>query len=241
MTETLHIFLGVDHRQPVSVSVLIHSLMAKSSKPLAIHPLTLPTLPITRAGLTPFTFSRFLVPYLMGYKGMALFMDADICVKDDIAKLFEECDHDQADRALWCVKAHTGQFEFERPAVMMFNCGHRENAKLTPEYIESAKKLHFFDWLGGGDSELIGDMDPMWNFLEHYQEPPMPKSRVKAVHYTQGVPFWPETKKGPYSELWWQYQRVATSALPWATLMGTSVHAKPVMERLQETKNEDNQ
>lgn len=237
MTDTLHIFIGVDHRQPVSLSVLFHSLIAKSSRPLAIRPLTLPTLPITRAGLTPFTFSRFLVPYLMGYGGKALFMDADICVKDDIAKLFEEC---QGDYALWCAKSHTGKFEFERPAVMMFNCGHPENAKLTPEYIESAKKMHYFDWLGGSDSPLIGDMDPMWNFLEHYQEPPLPASKVRAVHYTQGVPFWPETKKGPYSELWWQYQRVATSALPWSTLMGTSVHAEPVLTRLKEDSNEDN-
>ena len=35
-----------------------------------------------------FSFSRFLVPYLCGYDGWGLFLDADMILTDDIAKLF---------------------------------------------------------------------------------------------------------------------------------------------------------
>lgn len=60
--QPLRIFIGYDHRQAVAYNVLQFSLYRRSSRPLAISPLVLPTLPMKRQGLTPFTFSRFLVP-----------------------------------------------------------------------------------------------------------------------------------------------------------------------------------
>ena len=49
--QPLRIFIGFDHRQPVAYNVLQHSLFRRSSKPLSISPLVLPTLPMTRQGL----------------------------------------------------------------------------------------------------------------------------------------------------------------------------------------------
>ena len=88
----LHIFIGVDRRQWLAYTVLQHSLQSRSSKPLAITPLVLPQLPITRQGLTDFTFSRYLVPWLCDYKGVALFVDADFLCLTDINELFLEFD-----------------------------------------------------------------------------------------------------------------------------------------------------
>src|SRR5438093_1307262 len=88
----LRIFIGYDHRQAIAYNVLQFSLHRRSSKPLSITPLVLPTLPMTRQGLTPFTFSRFLVPWLCDFRGWALFLDIDFLAQGDVAGLFALAD-----------------------------------------------------------------------------------------------------------------------------------------------------
>src|ERR1700741_4365040 len=88
----LLIFIGYDHRQAVPYNGLQFSLYRRSSRPRSISPLVLPTLPMKRQGLTPFTFSRFLVPWLCDYQGWALFLDIDFLALADIAELFALAD-----------------------------------------------------------------------------------------------------------------------------------------------------
>ena len=40
---------------------------------------------------TQFSFSRFLLPALNMYEGLALYMDSDMYVRADISELFEMC------------------------------------------------------------------------------------------------------------------------------------------------------
>ena len=54
--------------------------------------LQLNQLPITRRGLTEFTYSRFLVPYLSGYDGYSLFLDADMLVLADVYQILDVVD-----------------------------------------------------------------------------------------------------------------------------------------------------
>jgi len=77
------VFVGVDPRQPLGYNVLQWSIHRHAKKRVSVEPLMLPKLPITRRGLTEFTYSRYLVPYLCGYEGSAVFMDADIVVTGD--------------------------------------------------------------------------------------------------------------------------------------------------------------
>jgi len=51
---------------------------------------------------TDFTFTRFLVPALNQYEGLALFMDADMFVRADIAGIFEV--YGDLDYPVQCVK-----------------------------------------------------------------------------------------------------------------------------------------
>ena len=74
----LRVFIGYDDRQPVAYNVLQFSIATRSSRPVTITPLIINQLPIKRTGLTPFTFSRFLVPWLCDYQGTALFLDIDM-------------------------------------------------------------------------------------------------------------------------------------------------------------------
>ena len=138
------VFIGYDHRQPISYQVLQHSIVTRSSKPVSITPLILPQLPLRRQGLTPFTFSRFLVPYLCDYQGWALFLDLDMLVRDDISELFALADDKFA------AMVSKNEHRFEWASAILFNCSHRANRILTPEYIETARKLHGIEWCASG-------------------------------------------------------------------------------------------
>ena len=52
----LKVFVGFDERQRVSFTTLATSIFETASRPVSITPLVLHTLPISRRGLTPFTF-----------------------------------------------------------------------------------------------------------------------------------------------------------------------------------------
>jgi hypothetical protein len=206
-------FVGYDERQPVSFNVLQQSIIAQASEPVAITPLRISQLPMKRTGLTPFTFSRFLVPYLCNYEGTALFLDVDIVLNGDICELMRFCDIECA------VQVSKNEHRFEWASAMLFNCGHEANKILTPEYIETAERLHTIEWC---KEELVGDLPREWNHLVGYDTP---RADAKLIHYTQGVPAYPETIECEYGELWHKWQRMTNYTKPWAELMGPSIHA----------------
>jgi hypothetical protein len=212
----LRIYIGYDHRQAVSYNVLQFSIFRRASKPVAITPLFLPTLPMTRTGLTPFTFSRFLVPWLSGFQGWAMFLDIDYLCRADIAELFALTD----DR--YAVMVSKNEKKFEWASMILFNCGHPANRILMPHYVEDPKQCrspHTIDWL---PSELVGDLPREWNHLVGYDAP---RSDAKLVHYTQGMPIFEETKGSEYAEEWKKEHAKANGTLGWQELMARSVHA----------------
>lgn len=216
--EPLRICIGFDHRQPIAFTVLQHSILTRASRPVSITPLVLSQMPIEKQGLTPFTYSRFLVPWLCGFKGVALFLDADMLVLADIAQLFDLFEERHA------VMVCKNKKRFEWASVMLFNCGHVENRILTPQFVEGAGGLHSIGW-----TDKVGELPLEWNHLVMYDEP----KPAKLVHYTGGLPIFPETRDLGYREEWEREAKAATSCESWMTLMGKSIHYKPVMEHLQ--------
>ncbi len=212
----IRVFIGYDAKLPVLYNVLQHSIQVRSSRPVSITPIMLSQLsgiynrerhPLAS---TEFSFSRFLTPYLSGYEGWSLFIDNDMLVLDDIAKLWELRD----DRyAVMCTKHDhqpneevkflgTVQTKYEKKnwsSVMLFN-----NAKckaLTPDYVNTATglELHQFKWLGNDD--LIGAIPLRWNHLVGYN-PPNPD--VSLVHYTLGGPYFDERRDCEYAAEWFR-------------------------------------
>ncbi len=220
MNNSLSVFIGYDPRQPVSFVTLVHSLIGYSSKPLAITPLVLGTLGLHRTGLTPFTFSRFLVPHLMGYDGWALFLDIDMMARADPAELFALAD----DR--YAVMVSKNPLRFEWTSMMLLNC--KKCSGLTPEHVENGSGLHKIAW---APEEEIGDIPGEWNHLVGYDEL---NPNAKLVHFTQGVPAYPETKDCEFGKEWRQMASSAFSSVSWGELMGNSVHAQAVYERLRQ-------
>ena len=215
----LKIFIGFDERQIPASSALTQSILNKSSKPVALTPLVLSSLPITRAGLTPFTYSRFLTPWLCQYEGWALFMDNDTLVMDDIAKLFDFAD----DRYAIMVNKMIEPFEWA--SIMLFNCAHPANKAMTPEFLEDPDQSgapHSFEWLGADKDDLIGAFPADWNHTVGYDKP---RDDAKIAHYTMGVPAHPEIDGCEYSEQWHEVFDQTLSLLDWEGMMGNSVHA----------------
>lgn len=214
----LKIFIGYDERQPVSFTTLAQSIIAQSTEAVSIIPLKLNTLPLKRFGLTPFTYSRFLVPYLCNYEGWALFLDVDIVLNGDVSELFKLADETKA------VQVSKNEHKFEWASVMLFNCAHLANKMLTSEYIEGADSLHTIAWC---KPEEIGDLPREWNHLVGYDAP----KEAKLIHYTQGIPAYIETIECEYADLWHHWHQYSNYTQPWEKLMGGSIHAVEVNGR----------
>jgi hypothetical protein len=208
------VFIGYDSKEVAAYHVLAHSIIEHSSVPVAITPLALSNLGAVftreRNSLqsTEFSFSRFLVPYLSGFQGWSVFMDCDMLMRSDIAKLWELRD----DRsAVMCVKhdytpkedtKFLGQVQtkYEKKnwsSVMLFN-----NARcraLTPDFVNTATglQLHQFKWLDG--DEAIGELPRGWNHLVGvYDYDP----EASLVHFTEGGPYFDEYRGVDYSDEW---------------------------------------
>ena len=163
---------------------------------------------------TEFAISRFFVPLLAG-SGWAVFMDCDVIVKESLCHLFNQLD----DRyAVYCVKHNykpsgslkmDGHEQYVYPrknwsSVMVFNCDHPSNKKLTLDVLNSwpGRKLHGFEWLR---DEEIGELHPSWNWL--VGEQPEPEGGAKIVHMTLGGPWInsPPFQNVPYAAEWRDY------------------------------------
>lgn len=211
----MKVFIGFDERQPLAYHVCRSSLERHAGAPLQIEPLRLKWLPIARRGLTDFTFSRYLCPFLCGYEGASLFMDADIIVRADVHELESLA---PADAPVSLVK---NKLRLEWPSVMLFR-----NAlcrALTPESVEQGKP-ESFDWAG-----RVGELPAQWFHCVGYDTP---DPRAKLIHFTQGIPCWPETEDCEHADTWREEYRHMNGTVSWSELMGRSVHAKYVLRRL---------
>lgn len=214
----IKVFIGYDPVESVAWHTMAHSILTKSSRPLAIVPLNLRNLetiykrPRDPKQSNEFSFSRFLVPYLCGYEGHALFFDCDMMLRTDIASVFDVL-LKQDEKAVYVVKhdyeprddikyLNTVQYKYPRKnwsSVVLWNCGHPANRKVTPEFVNSASAmdLHRFTWLQ--DSE-IGELDVRWNWLVgEYDQPPQD---VKNVHWTVGGPYFHEYRGADFADEW---------------------------------------
>ncbi len=207
----MKVFIGYDPRQPVAFQVCAQSVWEHASKPVEIIRLELSKLPIKRRGLTEFTYSRFLVPYLSGFReeSESLFLDSDILVRGDVYDLVYPA------RQMSYSQVHLvkGERRFEWPSVMLFEnmmCEH-----LTPEYVER-EKMFDFAW-----AEKIAELPKEWNHLVGYDAP---NPDAKIVHYTMGIPVWSETINCEFAKEWHDTFRRMNSTVSFEELMGRSVH-----------------
>lgn len=218
----IRVFIGYDRRQPVAYHVAAQSILNYCTQPVSITPLNIDTLPITREGLTPFTFTRFLVPWLCGFQGKALFMDSDFLCRADISPLFERLENNDL-----CFVPHEGARRFERASMMLFDC--EKFRYMTPDFVQTAKNLLTCEF-----SRSPGYLEKSWNHLVGYDTP---NPSAKLVHFTQGLPCYPQTANDEFAGEWMACATQCNSTSSWEELMGQSVHAPHVHQRAKEAAN----
>lgn len=216
------IFIGYDERERAATNVLIDSLYQHSSVPLSIIPLV--THQLENQGIfnrkrdpkqsTAFSFTRFLIPYLMNYEGWAIFMDCDMLCRRNIAELWDQRDENFS---LMCVKHEhvpkeqkkfLNEIQSSYPkknwsSLMLFNCNKCKS--LSIDYVNSASglDLHRFHWLEG--DHLIGDINGGWNYLVNVQDESLSRDSP-LIHWTLGGPWFKDqlTSGGALSAEWFK-------------------------------------
>ena len=213
MNKLNNLFIGFDQKESVAYHTFVQSIIDKSSIPLSITPLAENNLNMYDEnhidGTNKFTYSRFLVPFLMGFDGWAIFADGDMVCLDDIKNLLDLRDNKFALQVIkhdYKTKYKTkyfGQKNEDYPrknwsSLILWNCSHKKNKILTPEFIsdKDGSYLHRFKWLN--DVE-IGEIKKEWNWLAmEYPE----KKDLKLIHYTLGTPCFKEFKNTSLSKDW---------------------------------------
>lgn len=210
---TIPIFIGYDPREAIAFHVCANSIIRHASQPVSIIPLALNLFQDYTEkhtdGSNQFIYSRFLVPYLTGFKDWAIFIDGDMIVRDDIVNLWNlrEFNKDvmvvKHDYKTKMSEKYLGARNEDYPrknwsSVILWNCNAFPNRRLTPEFVEKSTgaELHRFTWI---QDERIGELPIEWNWLD--QEFGC-NENAKLVHYTLGTPCFNEFKDGPMSGEW---------------------------------------
>lgn len=142
---------------------------------------------------TDFSMTRFFVPYLNDFEGVALYIDSDFIMTRSVKEIFDSFDKTNA---IALVK-HNYVSKFDEKAngkvnlryprknwssLMMFNCGHPSNKILNLEYLNNTDStmLHSISWLPYPE---VGEFPQDYNFLVgEYEKIPL------GLHYTIGEP-----------------------------------------------------
>jgi hypothetical protein len=234
----IRVYVGWDPRDDQAFRVCRDSLLAHASIPVEVIPLKdweLRNKRIYWRGyvMTPqgqmfddrdgkpfstaFSFTRFAVPLLEEFRaGLAVFCDADMLWRRDIAELVAEVDS-KPGKALYCVQhEHNPEAGLKMDGVLQTNYA-RKNwsslmvyrpqlhaGKFTPYMLNQMPGawLHALLWLR---DEELGALSSKWNWLCEESEPLYDPA---LVHFTLGTP--DMLKRAlPYGDEWWSYAKVA--------------------------------
>ena len=215
----LTVFIGYDSREDIAYRVCRESILKHSSLPVRIIPIKQDELredgvylrPADPLSSTEFSFTRFLVPHLAGYKGWAVFVDCDFLFRHDIYTVMKYRD---PKKALFCVKHDykpteetkmDGAVQHQYPrknwsSFMLFNCEHPDTVHLRPRVVNTATGmyLHQKQWT---DNENIGELPISFNYLEGWHTKSDCVDPI-AVHFTRGGPWFDNWQDVEYADEW---------------------------------------
>lgn len=214
--DRIHVYIGYDPVEAGAFWTCASSVLENSSVPVDIIPLKRNQLPLNRPRhpkqSNEFAFTRWLVPYLQNYKGYGIFVDCDFVFLDDIANLWylrdpkyavQVCKHSPEVFKEGKKFLGTEQTVYDKKcwsSLMLFNCEHEACSRLSPRYIDSANglDLHQFKWC---NDDQIGELPLEWNWLVGLY--PEVQDGIKAVHYTEGGPYFLDYKDSDYRDEFW--------------------------------------
>jgi Glycosyl transferase family 8 len=198
----VRVFVGSQEAQMLAVKVLEFSIRQRTEAPVEVHPLHEFQVPfpmpqaVRNRPRTPFSFQRFYIPALKGYRGRALYLDSDMQVFGDIMELWT-LPFDDADLLAAREPGESGR----KPqfSVMLLNC--QELRWDLPNIIaaldrgELTYETLMYDMAVARNVRAA--IDPSWNSLERYVE-----GETGLLHYTD-MPTQPwVSADNPNGHLW---------------------------------------
>ena len=202
----VRVYVGSLQDQMLSVAVLDYSIRRHASMSVQLYPLWQAPLAIPtprdpeKRPRTPFSFQRFLIPELAGYRGHAIYLDSDMLVLQDIRGLWTQTFSD-ADLLAACSKPGSTD---RRPqfSVMLMDCeALRWDIRKIVEALDTGtltyEQLMFEMAIA---KRARADISHHWNSLERFEP-----GRTALLHYTE-MPTQPWVScENPLGELWIAY------------------------------------
>jgi lipopolysaccharide biosynthesis glycosyltransferase len=221
MKDIIPIFIGYDSREAIVFHVCTNSIIRHSTVPVQIIPLALNLFKdyeeTHKDGSNAFIYSRFLVPYLMGYKGQAIYIDGDMILQDDINNLwnlrnpFFDVQVVQHNYKTRMPIKYLGSKNEDYPrknwsSVIIWNCESESNKILNPKYVmqSTGSHLHRFEWI---TNHRIGRLPIEWNWLPDELGP---NNSAKLLHYTLGAPCFNEFVNTEMANHWHNEKELTT-------------------------------
>ena len=213
MTEPVDIVVGFDQKEAVAYHTFVQSVINTATLPVRFLPLNINSLStykeVHEDGSNNFIYSRFLVPYLLNFKGWAIYADGDMVCLEDIKKLWDLRDENYAVQVVKhnyktkITKKYLGHKNEDYPrknwsSLILWNCKHPSHKILTPKFIQkqNGAYLHRSSWIK--DNE-IGELKKEWNWLAmEYEE----KDDINLIHYTIGTPCFKEYENTSLASYW---------------------------------------
>lgn len=213
----INLFCGYDTREAIGFHVFVSSVVRHASQPVMFCPIASCMLP---EGSNAFTFSRFLVPYLMSFGGVAIFADAaDMLMREDIAELAALYDPSKAVQVVKHEYRTRNKFKYigtdmrchnrDYPrknwaSLMIINCAHQAWREMTPERVEAMSEapsvllgLKFIP------DDAIGELPNKWNRLVDEGQP---VDGAALLHWTAGIPAFDHYRDAPGAPVWHAYR-----------------------------------
>lgn len=209
----VNIFAGYDPREADGFHVFIQSVIDNTSMPISIIPVHQSIFRRMARGTNQFGDLRFLIPKVMDYKGMAVWMDgSDMMLRSDVKDLIDLYDpfmavqvvkHDyktKSPRKYVGTKMECDNLDYPRKnwsSVMLINCAHKNWFNMNID--DPAIKLHRFEHI---EDRFIGELPIEWNHLvgEYPYNP-----EAKLVHFTLGIPSFYKYAFCDYNMEWDRY------------------------------------
>lgn len=208
------LFFGHEDQAEAGTTAFLRSVIAHASKPISITPITRLAMPDQPEGTNSFTLRRFLVPWMLGYRGTALFVDgADMICRTDICSILEHFDYYSAVQVVHhdyktkharkyigtTMEADNKDYPLKNAAsVMLINCANFAWRRITPDYVRSANALDMLQ-LKFLPQDRIGTLPVEWNWLvDEFGE----NEEAKILHWTAGIPFFKAHSQAPMAKEW---------------------------------------
>ena len=186
--EPVRVYVGAVHSHRLMFEVLRWSIRRHTARAVEVQPigeLVGPDMPMPRRPesrpVTPFSFQRFAVPMLAGWRGRALYLDSDQLVLRDIAELYDRPMRFGARLLRRTEKGPDGRTGSHASSVMLLQCDRLES--WSPQRIADdldAGRIEYHDLMKLKPVWRKGSFPREWNAFDHYEA-----GRTGLLHYTR--------------------------------------------------------